>query len=89
MFIKWTDVMAQKEHVNDLLREAEQERLARQAARLAPTARLLWRIESAVGHWLVDTGCRLQGHVDAASQLVYRTQPMGMQARESHPCDNC
>jgi hypothetical protein len=89
MFIKWTEVRVQQEHFNDLLREAEQERLARQAARRATTDRLFWRIESAVGHWLVDTGCRLQGHVEAARQLVYQTHSMGAQARESRPCDNC
>ena len=88
MFIKWTDVMAQQERFDDLLREAKQERLVRQAAQRATTDRLFWRIESALGHWLVNTGCRLQDHVKAARQLVYQTQPIGAQPQESCTCDN-
>jgi hypothetical protein len=46
-----------------------------------------WRMMNKVGGWLVETGCRLQTHVDQARQVV-RPSQMTMEANSNstQPC---
>ena len=60
---KWSDVMAQDEHVKDLQREAEVERQARSLS-TSITQSAAWpsRLVHRLGHQLVNWGCYLQSH---------------------------
>jgi hypothetical protein len=66
----WKMVNMMQEHCNDLLREAEQERLARQAlqgrgSQSSLTCRALLRL----GLWLTALGARLQAHYGTSSTV--------------------
>ena len=76
--LSWTNVMACQEHHADLLQEAQQERLARQAlARPRRRDRFYRRVLTWLGHHLVTWGWRLQARYGSASANVNpaRCQP--------------
>jgi hypothetical protein len=66
----WRIVNMAQEHCNDLLREAEQERLARQALQgRGPRGSLYCRALLRLGLWLAALGARLQAHYGASSAV--------------------
>jgi hypothetical protein len=63
----WRLINMAQEHCNDLLREAEQERLARQALQgRGSRGNLLCRALLRLGIWLAALGARLQEEYGAA-----------------------
>jgi hypothetical protein len=65
--LSWKDILARQEHYNDLLGEAEKERLVRQAlAGRARRVRLYCRALTWLGLRLVAWGCYLQKRYGAA-----------------------
>nr|MBC7244732.1 hypothetical protein [Chloroflexota bacterium] len=59
--LSWKDVLVQQERYKDALREAEKERLVRQAlVRLAMDRHFHWRALTWLGSQLVAWGYRLQ-----------------------------
>ena len=69
--LSWTDIVARQERYADLLREAETERLIRQAmGRGQAHGRFHCRALSWLGHHLVTWGCRLQERYGAAAAAV-------------------
>ena len=69
--LSWTDIVARQERYADLLREAETERLIRQAMGRGRThGRFHRRALSWLGHHLVTWGCALQERYGAAAAAV-------------------
>jgi hypothetical protein len=69
--LSWTDIVARQERYADLLREAESERLIRQAMGRGQTnGRFHRQALSRLGHHLVTWGCALQERYGAAAAAV-------------------
>lgn len=82
--IRWSDIWAQQEHVNDLLREVERDQFARQLLpKRARRERLYDRVLAALGRALVAWGCRLQERAATAWRL---TQQPPLQTDPPCPC---
>ena len=70
--LSWTDIVARQERYADLLREAETERLIRQAMGRGRThGRFHRRALSWLGHHLVTWGCALQERYGAAAAAIH------------------
>jgi hypothetical protein len=82
----WSDIQAREQRGQDLLREAERERLARQAPS-ATNDRLHFYDQTlaALGRRLVDWGCRLQERARTALRLAQRPA-VRLQTEPPCPC---
>ena len=80
----WSDIQAREQHGKDLLREAERERLVRQASS-ASNDRLHFYDQTlaALGRRLVDWGCRLQERARITLRLA---QPPQLRTDPPCPC---
>ena len=76
MFL-WSDILARQERAQDLLREAEQERLARQALAGRERPRVANRMLSWLGRRLIEWGVNLQkrGRASADSFTSHSDTP--------------
>ena len=72
--LRWLDIVVLQDRREDLLREAEKERLARLAlAGRARRARLYCRVLSRLGHFLINWGWRLQARYGTAPTAIQRS----------------
>ncbi len=83
MFVKWSDVLAQERHFEEIRQTVDAERQAGQLLdRSGVTNRVYWRWLARLGDWLVQVGCRLQTRAGAMPRLVYLTGA----DRTARPC---
>jgi len=73
----WNDIYTRQSHADDLRREAERERRARQLleSNEGRPMRINHRFLAKLGDQLVNWGCRLQERAGADWQLAFHPQP--------------
>jgi hypothetical protein len=85
--ISWTDVEVRRREHEQYTQYAEQSyRLQIETSEIAPD-RWQWRMMNKLGGWLVETGCRLQTHVEQARQVVSTSQmALDANSNSTQPC---
>ncbi len=75
--VNWNEVEARLRRADDLRREAE----AQQHWQRPQPDRFFWRLEAAMGNWLMTLGGRLQAHVESMRRLAQPSAPALIQHR--------
>ena len=88
MMLSWLDVFMQEEQRRQQLRDVERAAQIQAALKeMAAADRWQWRVMNALGEWLMETGCRLQTHVEAARQAVaVRQRALESDPPSARPC---
>lgn len=79
--VNWNEVEARLRRADDLRHEAGVgQRWLWSAGRPQPD-RFFWRLEAAMGNWLMTLGGRLQAHVESMRRLAQPSAPALIQHR--------
>lgn len=85
--ISWTEVEVRQTQHAQLVQRTEQTYWMQMKTPLINGDRWQWRVMNKLGGWLVETGCRLQTHVEQARQVVRASQiALDTNTNSTQPC---